>query len=205
MEIDAVDCAQVPLSIPLTYQNLATYRTPSTWSPGAPLAVQLLWFCCGSPLVAARGLPGSAWRVGLLRLFGARLGRGCRIKPGLRVKFPWRLAVADHCWLGEDVWIDNLGTVTIGSHVCLSQGAYFCTGNHDHRDPGFDLRLGPITIGPEVWIAAKAVIAPGTSIGAGAVVGLAAVVSGTVPAGAILRGNPAVVVGQRHGQELPSH
>jgi acetyltransferase-like isoleucine patch superfamily enzyme len=34
---------------------------------------------------------------------------------------------------------------------------------------------------------------------------LAAVVSGTVPAGAILRGNPAVVVGQRHGQELPSH
>jgi putative colanic acid biosynthesis acetyltransferase WcaF len=62
----------------------------------------------------------------------------------------------------------------------------------------FDLLLGPITIGPQAWIAAKAVIAPGSTIGAGAVVGLAAVVMGNVPAGAILLGNPAVVVRTRH-------
>ena len=178
-------------------QQLHRYRTPATWAPGVSWFAQTLWFCFGSALLSARWLPGSAWRVQLLRSFGARIGNGCRLKPGLRVKFPWRLVVGHHCWLAEDAWIDNLAPVTLGDRVCLSQGAYLCTGNHDFRSPGFDLRLGPITIGSDAWIAARAVIAPGTQIGAGTVVALGAVVSGAVPAGAIVRGNPAVVVGQR--------
>ncbi|MFZ0406667.1 MAG: WcaF family extracellular polysaccharide biosynthesis acetyltransferase [Cyanobium sp.] len=182
----------------MNYQNLATYRPLDSWSPGASYWVQILWFCAGSPLLAARWLPGSAWRVLMLRLFRARIGKGCRIKPGLRVKFPWRLGVGDHCWLGEAVWIDNLASVNLGDHVCISQGAYLCTGNHDLRSPGFDLLLAPISVGSEVWIAASSVIAPGTTIGVGAVIALASVVSGNVPPGAILRGNPAVLIRQRH-------
>lgn len=178
-------------------QNLAAYRTPPTWTPGAPWLIQTLWFCAGAPLLAARWLPGSAWRVLLLRCFGARVGSGCRIKPGLRVKFPWRLLLGEACWLAEDAWLDNLATITVGDRVCISQGTYLCTGNHDFRSSGFDLRLGPIHIAADVWIAARAVLAPGTEIGPGAVVGLGAVVSGSVPAGAIVRGNPAAVVGQR--------
>jgi putative colanic acid biosynthesis acetyltransferase WcaF len=181
----------------MTAQNLAAYRTPPDWHPGAPWLVQTLWFCAGAPLLSVRWLPGSTWRVLLLRAFGARIGLGCRIKPGLRVKFPWRLQVGQACWLAEDAWLDNLAPITLGDRVCLSQGAYLCTGNHDFRSPGFDLRLGPITIGSEVWIAARAVLAPGTVIGSGAVVALGAVVSGSVPPGAIVRGNPAVLVGQR--------
>ena len=109
-----------------------------------------------------------------------------------------RLQVGQACWLAEDAWLDNLAPISLGDRVCLSQGTYLCTGNHNFRSPGFDLRLGPITIGPDAWIAApRAVLAPGTVIGAGAVVALGAVVSGTVPPGAIVRGNPAVVVGER--------
>ncbi len=178
-------------------QQLDRYRTPAHWHPGAPLPLQILWFCLGAPLLATRWLPGSDWRLWMLRTFGAHIGPGCRIKPGLRVKFPWRLVVGQACWLGEDAWIDNLAHVTLGDRVCLSQGAYLCTGNHDFRSPGFDLRLGPISIGPDAWISARAVLAPGTHVGAGAVVGLGAVVSGAVPPEAIVRGNPAVVVGQR--------
>ena len=185
-------------------QDLATYRTPPDWHPGASKLVQTLWFCLGAPLVAARWLPGSGWRVALLQAFGARIGSGCRLKPGLRVKFPWRLVVGDHCWLAEDAWIDNLAPVTLGDRVCLSQGVYLCTGNHDFRSPGFDLILGPITVDSDAWIAARAVLAPGTHVGAGAVVALAAVVSGEVPAAAIVRGNPAVVVGQRQVRPTPS-
>ena len=81
--------------------------------------------------------------------------------------------------------------------MCLSQGAYLCTGNHNFRSPGFDLRLGPITIGDDAWIAARAVLAPNAQIGPGAVVAIGAVVSGAVPAGAIMRGNPAILVGYR--------
>ncbi len=181
----------------MTFQNLAAYRTPPDWHPGASLPLRTLWFCIGAPLLSTRWLPGSAWRIALLRSFGARIGRGCRIKPGLRVKFPWRLQVGQACWLAEDAWLDNLAPITLGDRVCLSQGTYLCTGNHNFRSPGFDLRLGPITIGDDAWIAARAVLAPGSQIGPGAVVAFGAVVSGTISPRAIVRGNPAVVVGQR--------
>ena len=139
------------------------------------MLLRSLWFGLGSPLLSARWLPGSAWRVMLLRAFGAQIGSGCRLKPGLRVKFPWRLQVGQACWLAEDAWLDNLAPISLGDRVCLSQGAYLCTGNHNFRSPGFDLRLGPITIGPDAWIAARAVLASGADV----------------------RGNPAVVVGER--------
>jgi putative colanic acid biosynthesis acetyltransferase WcaF len=150
----------------------------------------------GQPLLAS-WVPGTGWRKALLRAFGARLGRGGRIKPRVRVTFPWRLVIGDHSWLGEAAWLDTLAPVTIGDRVCLSQGVYLCTGNHDFRKPGFDLRVDPIRIGDDVWIGAMAVLAPGTSVNSSAVVALGSVVSGTVAAGMIVRGNPAVVVGRR--------
>lgn len=86
----------------------------------------------------------SGVKVALLQAFGAKVGQRVRIKPGVRVKFPWRLTVGDHVWIGEDTWIDNLDEVTIESNVCISQGVYLCTGNHDWGHPHFALRTGPI-------------------------------------------------------------
>ena len=178
-------------------QSLDLYRTPPGWHPGASLLTLILWFCLGAPLLRCRSLPGSTWRVLLLRSFGAQIGSYCVMKPGVRVKYPWSLQMGDACWLGEDAWLDNIASITLGDRVCISQGAYLCTGNHDFRSPGFELRLGPITIGSDAWIAACTVLAPGTNMGPGAVVALGAVVSGTVEPGSIVRGNPAVVVGHR--------
>ncbi|MEB3319777.1 MAG: WcaF family extracellular polysaccharide biosynthesis acetyltransferase [Cyanobium sp.] len=172
-------------------QRLDLYRLPADYSPGASRVRQMLWFCLGAPLLSARWCPGSLWRCQLLRAFGAAVGPGCRIKPGLRVKFPWRLSVGEHSWLGEDVWIDNLAPVWIGSQVCLSQGAYLCTGNHDFTSPGFDLRCGAIRIGDGAWIGAMARLAPGVEIGSDAVVCLGAVVFGFVPPSVVIGGHPA--------------
>ena len=61
-----------------------------------------------------------------LSLFGANVGRGVVLKPRVTIKYPWKLAVGDHCWIGENVWIDNLGQVTLGNHCYLSQGALLC-------------------------------------------------------------------------------
>ena len=33
------------------------------------------------------------------------------------------LLSGDDSWIGEDVWIDNLATFTIGANCCISQGA----------------------------------------------------------------------------------
>src|SRR5436190_13728620 len=95
----------------------------SGYDPGRPLAVQVLWFAVGLQLLRCAWLPGSAFRRGLLRWFGARVGAGVVCKPGMRVKYPWRLSVGDHSWIGEDCWIDNLADVTIGRNCCLSQAS----------------------------------------------------------------------------------
>ena len=82
----------------------------------------------------------------MLRAFGARIGRGLVIRPRVTVKYPWFLELGDHVWLGEGVWIDNHTTVGIGSDVCISQGAYLFTGNHDWNDPLFRFFCKPITV-----------------------------------------------------------
>ena len=104
--------------------QLAKYSSGDDYSPGAPLLKQLLWFYLGAPLLMSHWLPFSALKVGILRLFGASIGNQVRIKPGVRVKFPWRLMVGDSCWLGEQAWIDNLASVALAHDVCLSQGVY---------------------------------------------------------------------------------
>lgn len=153
---------------------------------GRGVFTEALWLLAFSPLMTSQ-LPGSRWRVSLLRAFGASIGKAVVIKPHVIIKFPWRLTVGDHSWIGEGVWIDNLAPVVIGSHACISQGAYLCTGSHDWRQPTFDLITKPISIGANAWVCAKSMVAPGVTIGEGAVVGLGAVATSDVPEWRILR------------------
>lgn len=153
--------------------------------------MQILWFCCGATLLRCPLLPSSSVRRALLRLFGARVGAGVVIKPGVRVKYPWHLSIEHHSWLGEDCWIDNLAEVSIGANVCISQGVYFCTGNHDWSDPAFGLSIKPILIGDGAWVGARALIAPGVSLGEGAVAVAGSIVTRAIPACEIHGGNPA--------------
>ena len=119
------------------------------------------------------------------------------IKPGVRVKSPWRLKVGNHVWLGEDAWIDNLEDVTIGDHVCISQGAYLCTGNHDWRKPSFDYRLAPISVGEGAWIGAKSLVGPGVRIGEAAILTAGSVATRNLATGGVYTGNPATYVKDR--------
>lgn len=177
--------------------QLAQYTPSSDYTPGVSLFKQLLWFYVGSPLVISYWIPFSSLKVKILRLFGASIGQKVRIKPGVRVKFPWRLRVGDSCWLGEKVWIDNLAFVNIAHDVCLSQGAYLCTGNHDWSAETFDLRLGAITVDHSAWIGAKAVVCPGVNVEAGAVLTVNSVASKSLSAWMVHVGNPAQPTKQR--------
>lgn len=152
---------------------------------GANRLVEALWIAISGLLVSS-WLPGSSWRRWLLRLFGAKIGHGVVIKPHVSIKFPWRLVVEDHVWIGERVWIDNLDHVSIGRNTCLSQGAYLCTGSHNWRDPGFGLITEPISVGSQCWICAQTRVGPGTSIGDGTVVSFGMVVAGKIPSWSIV-------------------
>lgn len=171
--------------------------TTGVYTPGASLVQQLFWFFIGYPLVRSHLLPFSGFKVFLLRLFGAKIGTNVRIKPGVRIKFPWRLTVGNHVWIGESVWIDNLALVAIEDHVCLSQDVYLCTGNHDWKDANFQLTVAEIHIQESSWIAARAVVGPGVTIGKGAILGLGSVTGHSLQPMTIYSGNPAQPIKQR--------
>jgi putative colanic acid biosynthesis acetyltransferase WcaF len=164
---------------------------------GAPLWVEALWYFFALPIVRSHLVTSSAFRCRLLRIFGARVGRGVYIKPGLRVKFPWYLEIGDYSWLGEDLWIDNLAQVKIEAHCCLSQGVYLCTGNHDWSSFNMRLFRRPITCRRGCWIGAKAMLCPGVVVGAGAIVTAGSVVTKDLPDMEVHAGNPAQFVKHR--------
>src|SRR5687768_12146229 len=119
---------------------------------GAPRSQQIIWYFCNVLFFINPFNPSCPVRKWLLKLFGAKIGRGVVIKPGVNIKYPWKLVIGDHSWIGEKVWIDNLAQVVIGSSVCVSQGAMLQTGNHNYSVRGFDLIVLPITLEDGVWI-----------------------------------------------------
>lgn len=171
------------------YDNRSFSRARPAWVEALWLVAQ--WLFLRSPI------PGSTHRRLILRVFGARIGRGVIIKPGLRVKFPWRLTVGDYSWLGEDAWIDNLADVSIGAHCCISQAVYLCTGNHDWTAPSFDLRAAPIRICDGAWIAARSVVAPGVTVGEGSILAIGSVATRDLHAWSVNAGSPAEKIGPR--------
>lgn len=175
--------------------DLSRFRNDD-FDRGASRAKELAWLIVSALLVAGP-IPGSRWRAAILRAFGARIDAGVVFKPRVLVKFPWRLAIGANSWIGEGVWIDNLAEVRIGRDVCISQDAYLCTGNHDWTSPAFNLVTAGITIEDQCWISARATIAPGTHMEAGAVLGLGAVGHGTLLGWTIYAAGKPTMVGPR--------
>ena len=166
-------------------------------SIGAARWKQWLWFFCSLLLVRNPLIPFSGFRKWILVLFGARIGVDTRIRPGVRIKYPWKLIMGDHVWLGEDCWIDNLTDVKIGNHVCISQGAMLCTGNHNYHSSEFELIMKPIILEDGVWIGARGLVGPGVIAHAHSMLTAGSVASKDMEEYAIYQGNPAVHVKSR--------
>ena len=136
-------------------------------------------------------------KIGLLRLFGAKVGRGLVIKTNVRIKNPWRLSIGEHCWIGESVWIDNLEDVSIGNNVSISQGAMLLTGNHDYTISSFPYRLGKIVLEDGVWVGAQSVVCPSVTCKTHSILTVNSVATKDLDAWGIYAGNPAAFVRQR--------
>jgi putative colanic acid biosynthesis acetyltransferase WcaF len=137
------------------------------------------------------------WRRFLLRLFGAKIGKGVSILPSCKVWAPWNLTIGDHSCLSENVDCYSVDTITIGTQVVVSQGAFLCCASHDISSPIMELIYKPIVIGDHAWVAARAFVAPGVTLGEGAVVGACAVVIKDVEPWTVVGGNPAKFVKNR--------
>ena len=141
--------------------------------------------------------PCHFWRRLLLRLWGARIGRGAKIDPSVRIWAPWNLDLGEEAALGHHVDCYNVARVTIGPHATVSQYAFLCTASHDVSDPHMRLIHAPIVLAGQSWVCAGAFVAPGVTIGEGAVAGARAVVVKAVEPWTIVAGNPARAIRKR--------
>ena len=132
----------------------------------------------------------------MLRLFGATIHGTPFVHQRARVDHPWNLTLHHRACLGDRAHAYTLGRVVLHEHVTIAQEAYLCTGTHDFSDATLALQTAPIVVERDAFIGARAFVLPGRTIGDGAIVGACAVVTKNVPAGAIVAGNPARIIGQ---------
>lgn len=134
--------------------------------------------------------PFHGWRTMLLRVFGAKVGRGVHVYPKVKIWAPWNLVLSDQCGVANEAILYSQGIIKIGYRTTISQSAHLCAGTHDYTMPGFPTITKPISIGAHVWVAAEAFIHPGVSIGDGCVVGARSVVTKDMPEWMVCAGHP---------------
>lgn len=171
--------------------NLSKYDN-SWYDPGEGFVKRTLWFIVNAIFFQSPLNPFSSLKVVLLRLFGAKIGKGVCIKPSVNIKYPWHLIIGNHVWIGESVWIDNLADVVIEDNVCISQGAMLLCGNHNYKKATFDLMVGKIIVKESAWIGARAVVCPDVIVNAGAVLTVSSIATRNLDANTIYQGIPAI-------------
>lgn len=169
----------------------------SWYNPGAGFAKRMAWYFVNEWFINCGWNVSSRIRVSLLRIFGAKVGRGVVIKPHVNIKYPWNLSIGDYSWIGEGVWIDNLTSVKIGANAVLSQGAMLLCGNHNYKKTTFDLMIGKIVLEDGAWVGAQCTVCPGVTLHSHAVLSVGSVATKDCDAYGIYQGVPAVKVKER--------
>jgi putative colanic acid biosynthesis acetyltransferase WcaF len=166
------------------------------FNPGST-SKRLAWYVANRLFINSSFLFPSIFKSWVLKLFGAKIGRGVVIKPKVNIKYPWFLSIGDHSWIGENVWIDNLVQVSIGSNVCISQGALLLTGNHDYKKSTFDLITKSIILEDGAWVGAQATVCPGVTLHNHSILSVGSVATTDLEPYTIYQGNPAIAVRKR--------
>lgn len=162
---------------------------------------RVIWQCCYHLIFKFSPKPMHGYRSFVLRLFGAKVGRGVHVYPGVKIWAPWNLILANGCGIGDGAILYSQGQITIGVGAIISQGTHICTGTHDYTQRSHPLYTLPIKIGSNVWVAAEVFIHPGITIGEGAVIGARSVVTKDMPAWMVCAGHPCKPIKERVFQD----
>lgn len=143
-------------------------------------------------------IPSHHVRRFLLRLYGAKIGKGSSIHMGCRFFSLKKLKIGEDSIIGYSAFLDGRDEIVIGSHVDIATDVMIYNSEHDLDTEDFKAGVSPVEIGDYVFIGPRAIILPGVNIGKGAVVGAGAVVTKDVEEFVIVGGVPAQVIGQRN-------
>lgn len=127
---------------------------------------------------------------------------GPDVNRDFNIVFPERMKIGDGTVINGSCYINSFGNIEIGKYCHIAKGLTILTHNHNWRSnkliPYDEIEISrSVIIGDAVWIGADVTISPGTSIGNGAIISIGSVVFGNIPDCAIIRGNPAVIIGYR--------
>jgi putative colanic acid biosynthesis acetyltransferase WcaF len=170
-------------------QRLDRFRLPPDFRGRSAIVVQLWWIV---QAVLVKPLPQVCYPIRrmFLRLFGAKIGKGVLIRPGVEITYPWKVVIGDHSWIGDNVTLYSLGAISIGANTVVSQNTYICAADHDYTDVRFTIRQCPVAIGNEVWVASDVWIGPGVQVGDGTVVGARSTATRNLPPEMVCVGSP---------------
>jgi len=178
-------------------QSLAAFTVPPEFRGRSKLVVQL-WWLVQAAFVRPSPQPFYGWRNFWLRVFGAKVGRGVKIRSSASVTYPWKVVIKDDCWIGDRAELYSLERITVGPNSCISQDAYICTGSHDPEAEDFRYDCRPITIEAGTWIAAGAFVGPGVSVGEGAILAARGLAIRDLAPWYIYAGHPARQIRERY-------
>ena len=176
--------------------DLSKYNN-SSYNSGKSFIIRFLWYYTNIFFFKNPLNTFNFTKIFLLKLFGAKIGKGVVIKPSVNIKYPWRLQIGNYVWVGENAWIDNLADVEIGDNCCISQGAMILCGNHNFKKTTFDLITNKIILEEGVWIGAKSIIAPGITCKSHSILAVNSVATKNLIEYSIYQGNPAKKIKER--------
>lgn len=135
------------------------------------------------------------WRNGLLRLFGARIGRNVYIAPTVRIVQPWNLEIADETQILDRAVLECTAPIHIGAKVLIERHAQMCSS----CESSIEVETGPqpIYVEAEAVLGADSFVGPGVRIGPGTIVRPRASVFLSLPGWVVADGSPAQVVEER--------
>lgn len=163
---------------------------PSPWTRMSRLRA-LLWEVVWTITCAWTPKPANAWRLLVLRTFGATIVGTPFVHQRARITLPWNVTLHDRACVGDRAALYALDRIVLEAGALVAQEAYLCAGTHDFADPEWPLLTAAIVVEQRAFVGARAFVMPGVIIGAGAVVGACSVVTKTVAAGAQVKGNRA--------------
>lgn len=164
----------------------------------SPIKVQL-WKFVESYIFRTSPHQLSIFRTWLLRMFGAKIGKGCYISPRISITNPWLLEMGNHSSLDDFCRIQP--PVKIGDYVSIACNTHLISDGHDVRSRGFEWQAQPIEISDGVFVGADVFVKGGVHIGTFSVIGAKSTVLKDIPENSIAFGSPCKVVSERVPRE----
>ena len=164
---------------------------------GAGAVKMTLWYFTNALFFQNPLFPFRSPKPALLRLFGARVGKRVVIHPGVNIKYPWKLTIGDHVWIGQRAWLDNIDQLIIRDHVVISQGAMIIQGSHNYKRVDYPTMSGPVVLEEGSWVGAGAMVMLGVTLKSHSVLAAGSVATKDLEAYMIHQGNPAQPVRER--------